>query len=415
MSRYTRVDLAYDFLVNKEKSGDVFTIQELSNFTGWALQTCKTYPSKRWHQFIERHNDEYLVSGVSYLSKAEFRDIHSQKFNSNLVTSNKSILVKKAREFALLAVSVYNNPYSEFKTYGFIVNIIIAYTALFHAIFEKRGMEYIHKDSDGFPIIIDGEEKSWELLECIERYWNSNNSPEKANIKFLVGLRNKIEHRYLPALDLSLCGECQSALNNFETILVDEFGDNYALMTNLATSLQLTRISEQAQIDAMKELQSENYNVVRNYMEIYNKDLSEDILDSAKYRLRAFLIPKIGNRKSSCDLSIEFIKTDNLTEDQLENYKNVVAFIKGIEHPYKFKPGKVVELVSKKISGFNMHLHTKSWKYYQARPNVLDPKFKDKYAGFIEGYDSYLYSSKWIDFLVSEFSDKSKLNIVKKS
>ena len=107
-------------------------------------------------------------------------------------------MLHKAKEFALLAVSTYNNPYTEFKTYGFIVNIVIAYTAIFHAIFEKRSTNYFHLDLDGNPILIDGEEKAWELNECSDKYWNGIESPEKSNIKFLIGLRNKIEHRIFP-------------------------------------------------------------------------------------------------------------------------------------------------------------------------------------------------------------------------
>jgi hypothetical protein len=413
MSRYAKVDLAYNFLVAKEKSADVFTIDELSQASGWKYNTCKTYPSKRWNKYVERFGDEYSVSGISYLSKEEFRNIHCQKFLSDIEESTKSIFVKKARQFALLAVSIYNNPYSEFKTYGFIVNLIIAYTALFHALFEKRGVSYLSLNNNGDPIIIDGEEKTWELKECIEHYWAGIDTPEKANIRFLIGLRNKIEHRSLPALDLAVCGECQAALNNFETILVDEFGSDYALIANLAISMQLTRISEQAQIEAKKELQSKNYEIVKNYMETYKNDLSDEILESSKYRLRAFLIPKIGNRETSSDLAIEFIKIDNLTDEQLLDYKRYVAFIKGIKPPYKLKPGKVVELVSKKIPSFNMHLHTKCWKYYNARPANLEVNFKGEYAGFIEGLDGYLYSQKWVDFLISELIDDDKFQSIK--
>ncbi len=413
MSRYAKVDLAYDFLVGKEKSGDVFTIDELSQATGWKPNTCKTYPSKRWNKYVERFGDEYSVSGISYLSKEEFQNIHCQKLLSDIEKSAKSILVKKARQFALLAVSVYNNPYSEFKTYGFIVNIIIAYTALFHALFEKRGTPYLSLNNKGEPIIIDGEAKTWELKECIENYWGGIDTPEKANIRFLIGLRNKIEHRSLPAIDLLACGECQAALNNFETILVDEFGPDYALMANLAISMQLTRISEQAQIEAKKDLQSKNYEIVKNYMETYKNDLSDEILESSKYRLRAFLIPKIGNRETSSDLAIEFIKIDNLTDEQKSYYEKCVAFIKGRELPYKLKPGKVVELVSKSIPAFNMYLHTKCWKYYNARPVKLEANFKGEYAGFIEGYDGYLYSNKWVDFLISELVDDHKIQSIK--
>ena len=50
-------------------------------------------------------------------------------------------LVLKSREAALLAVSIYNNPQTVFKTYAYIVNMCIAWTSLFHAILEKRKMK----------------------------------------------------------------------------------------------------------------------------------------------------------------------------------------------------------------------------------------------------------------------------------
>lgn len=256
-----------------------------------------------------------------FLSKEEFRAVHSQKLQQTADLSGKGILIHKAREFALLAVSVYKKPYTEFKTYGFIVNIIIAYTSLLHAIFENRGTEYFHLNDGGQPLLIDGEEKAWELMECTEQYWPSIESPEKANIKFLIGLRKKIEHRSLPAIDLAVTGECQSALSNFENILVEEFGDDYALTASLAIAMQLTRISEQAQIDALKQIQKENYKVVREYMETYRNDLNDNVVQSQKYRVRAFLVPKLGNHAKSADMAVEFINFDSLSEEELHNYE----------------------------------------------------------------------------------------------
>lgn len=413
MSRYERVDLAHGFLVEKEKQGEAFTIEQLANLTGWKVDTCKTYPSKRWHQYVERDGNQYTTSGISFLSKEEFRAVHSQKLQQTADFSSKGVLLNKAKEFGLLAVSIYNNPYTEIKTYGFIVNITIAFTSLFHAIFEKRGLDYFHTDAKGNPIIIDGDKKAWELSECVNHYWNGVASPEKANLMFLIGLRNKIEHRNLPAIDLAVTGECQSALNNFEEILVQEFGDTHALTTTLAFAMQLTRVSEQAQIDALKQLQKENYNVVKEYMETFRNDLDEEIAQSQKYRLRAFLVPKLGNHATTSDLAVEFINVNNLSEGELQNYEQAVAFIKGVENPFRLKPSRVVELVSKSLDGFNMTLHTKCWKYYKARPRNLDRSFKGDYAAFMEGFDGYLYSIKWVNFLKSELTVQAKLNLVK--
>jgi hypothetical protein len=413
MSRYDKVDLAYIFLVEKEKQGEAFTIPQLVEATGWKIETCKTYPSKRWHQYVEKDDEQYSSSGISFLSKNEFRAVHSQKLQQIADLSAKGVLLHKAKEFALLAVSTYNNPYTEFKTYGFIVNIVIAYTALFHAVFEKRSTNYSHLDLNGHPVLIDGEEKAWELNECTDVYWNGIESPEKSNIKFLIGLRNKIEHRSLPAIDLAVSGECQSALSNFETMLVEEFGDDHALTASLAIAMQLTRISEQAQIDALKQMQKDNYRVVREYMETYRNDLNDDVVQSQKYRVRAFLVPKLGNHASSSDFAVEFINVNKLTEDELQNYEQGVAFIKGIENPFKLRPSKVVELVSKKIPGFNMALHTKCWKFYEARPRGDERNFKGEYAGFVEGFEGYLYSNQWATFLARELKNQDKLNQVK--
>jgi hypothetical protein len=413
MSRYDKVDLAYEFFKEKEALGESFTIKQLAAYTGWTEGASRTYPSKRWHQYIEKDGAQYTTSGISYLSKTEFRAVHSQKLQSIVDYSTKGILLHKAKEFALLAVSVYNNPYTEFKSYGYIVNIVIAYTSLFHAIFEKRGEAYFYLNDDGTPQKVDGEEKAWELGKCAEIYWQGVLSPEKANLEFLVGLRNKIEHRSLPAIDLAVAGECQSALSNFESILVEEFGDEHALTANLAFSMQLTRISEQAQIDALKQIQKENYKVVREFMETYRNDLNDEVVQSQKYRVRAFLVPKLGNHAKSSDIAVEFISVNALTEEELKTYEQAVAFIKGVENPYRLKPSKVVELVTKKIKDFNMPLHTKCRKFYEARPTEINENFKGEFAGFIEGFDGYLYSDKWVKFLCAELKKKDQIKAVK--
>jgi hypothetical protein len=110
-NRAEKVDLAYDFLVDKEKLGEAFTNDQLAESTGWKEDTCRTYPSKRWHQYVERDGNQYSTSGISFLSKEEFRAVHSQKLQQTTDLSSKGILIHKAREFALLAVSVYKHLY----------------------------------------------------------------------------------------------------------------------------------------------------------------------------------------------------------------------------------------------------------------------------------------------------------------
>ncbi|MFM5288609.1 hypothetical protein ACET9J_21030 [Aeromonas veronii] len=65
MGKYKQVDLAYSFLVDKEKQGESFTIAQLSEATGWKVDTCRTYPSKRWHQYIEKDGEQYSREGAN--------------------------------------------------------------------------------------------------------------------------------------------------------------------------------------------------------------------------------------------------------------------------------------------------------------------------------------------------------------
>ena len=58
MSRYEKVDLAYEFLNSRERQSEVFTIEQLADATGWKVETCKTYPSKRWHQYVEKDGEQ---------------------------------------------------------------------------------------------------------------------------------------------------------------------------------------------------------------------------------------------------------------------------------------------------------------------------------------------------------------------
>ncbi len=47
-------------------------------------------------------------------------------------------LIEKSKNSALLAVEIYNKPRTAFRSSGFIVLMHIAWTSLFHAIFERN-------------------------------------------------------------------------------------------------------------------------------------------------------------------------------------------------------------------------------------------------------------------------------------
>ena len=118
-------------------------------------------------------------------------------------------LLAKARESALLAVETYNRPTATFRSGAYIVLMCIAWTSLFHAIFRKRKVApYYRKPGSSRFQKIDGDNRAWELAECLKQSYRDQNPSSRANVEFFVRLRNKFEHRSFPQLDSEIFGEC---------------------------------------------------------------------------------------------------------------------------------------------------------------------------------------------------------------
>ncbi len=80
--------------------------------------------------------------------------------------------LEKAIDCSLLAVETYNKPAIKFKSGGYIVLMIISWTAFFHAVFLKRKIKpYYRKPGSKRFVIIDGDYKYWELNTCLEMYF----------------------------------------------------------------------------------------------------------------------------------------------------------------------------------------------------------------------------------------------------
>ena len=110
----------------------------------------------------------------------------------------------------------------------------IAWTSLLHAVFFKRKVKPFYRESEGSKRFkkIDGDYKAWELATCIDKYYLGQTNPVTQNLRFLLGLRNKIEHRSMPELDNHIFGECQACLFNFEAVLFKEFDGEITFTVN---------------------------------------------------------------------------------------------------------------------------------------------------------------------------------------
>ena len=324
--------------------------------------------------------------------------------------------IEKCQMAALAAVDAYNRPGKRFRTAQYLIMIIIAWIAIFHAIFYRRNINPWYKARNGRYIRVDGDPKHWDLTECLKQYFDEDNPAVRQNLEFLIGLRNKIEHRNLPELDPSLYGECQASLINLEELLVESFGAKYALADQLAVSLQFSTTVPSEKRRAARSLASGASRSVREYVETFRGNLPSTVLNSMKYSFNVFLVPKVANREKVADAAVEFIRVDEASEEELERLEKLNVLIKEKKIPIAnldlFRPGQITEQVNQQ-SRFKMTInsHTDAWRYYEVRPNTGDPnpeRCKPEYCVYDEAHNDYLYTRAWIERCIQAFNDQGQ-------
>jgi hypothetical protein len=322
--------------------------------------------------------------------------------------------LRKAREAALLAVDNYNRPGTVFRSANYIVLMIIAWTALFHAIFAKRKIKlfYRKKNSRRFERI-DGDYRTWELAECLRQYFKEANPPLRKNLELFITLRNKIEHRFLPELDMDIFGECQAMLLNFEALVCEVFGERYALSASLAFALQFSKTTTPGQQKAMREAGKQQLQSVKRFIERFRSSLGDEAASDQAYSYKVFLIPKVGSHAKSSDVAVEFVKYDPSKPDEMKQYERVVALIKpkqvSVANLGGLRAGDVVKQVAERIGRpFNFSSHMLCWKHFNTRPDSksADPTACDnRHCYYDVVHKDYVFTPAWVEFLVSRLSD----------
>ncbi|NEQ34776.1 MAG: DUF3644 domain-containing protein, partial [Leptolyngbya sp. SIO4C5] len=308
---------------------------------------------------------------------------------------------------------------TRFRSGAYVVFMCIAWTALFHAIFFKRKIKPFYRDPQHARRYQkrEGDYQAWELAECIRQYYGFNNPPVRRNLEFFIPLRNKIEHRSMPELDIEIFGECQALLFNFEDILSQEFNSSCLLNESLTLSLQFSQFRNQYKDKAIARLHQPLTKNIKNYIDKFRSSLSTEELNNLEFSYKVFIVPKLANHESRDTLAVEFIKYDPANPDDMEKYERIVTLMKinqiAVANPGRLKPGdvcKVIEPIVKKVAGSDKKFvpsshHVRACYFYKIRPrkDEGDPrKTNPKYCHYDEAHKDYVYTKEWLEFLKSE-------------
>lgn len=425
-NQYEKLEILY--LILKEAFDKKLRIDmyEILDKTSWKKTTFLTYYNKKLKNNILFPVDKnfYEVKNINMYDQISFLRLMSQKqdksekpFQRELTLMSQSLL-DKAIESAYLAIDVYNRPQTKFRTEGYLVLMIIAWTSLLHSIFEEHGLDYYYKDKNGNFIIIDGERKSWELEECVKHYSKLSEATKK-NIEFCILLRNKIEHRFVPDVDLLVCSECHSLLYNFEKILTLEYGNGYSISDDLYMPIQLTKVNLEGELNAKRKFHSEHFEEIKTFVNTFRDSLANEIYNNLEYSFKVYLIPKTVNRENKSDMAIEFINFNPLDMEKNQDYMNAVAIIKEktiqVANQGKYKPSVVVDMVNKvSVNKININFHTQAWKYFEVRQSVLSPQTCNSiYCQYDVAHNDVIYTDAWVKKIIDVANDNNMYNKVK--
>lgn len=331
--------------------------------------------------------------------------------------------LEKARDSGILAVEVYNKPAAKFKSAAYVTLMVIAWTALFHAIFFKRQIRPYYrkfKSPKRFERV-DGDYKHWELGECLSRYFGEDTgNPVRKNLELFLGLRNKIEHRSVPEIDSAIFGECQAMLLNFDETLQREFGPKYCLREYLSFALQMYP-SAAGLGEAVKKNPAAKS--AADFVKQFRSSITADVLNNSKFSLKAFLI-EVANHLGGDTLAIQFVNWDKLNDEQRQALEKIVVAIKpknpSVANADTMPAGEVCRKVAaalgspviqrgkKQVQKFSLDWHTRCWKSKKVRPpggSSSPEKTETRYCVYDKRHKDYGYTQAWVDRLIAESRD----------
>ncbi len=294
-----------------------------------------------------------------------------------------------AKQEALLACDLYNEPRQPRSFELFVVHMETAWLNLFHAA----------------PAELGGEEEGWDLAHLVDIHLPNSQDPIRRNLEFFIALRNRIEHRLTPrqlrALETVVSGKALAYLRDFDTYLVREFGERQSLGSSLRFPVFLASLERDA-----PEMVQESYRrvpvAVRKFIEAFDASTEEAVRIDPAYDFKVYLVPKSAGGPAA-DLAMEFVRLEDLSPEQRETVQAGTVLIRDrhveVANVDRLKPSEVVERVQAVWPKFNLYYHTLASRFFKVRPKGKSehPDATDtRYCFFDVVHRDYTYTEAWV-------------------
>jgi hypothetical protein len=218
----------------------------------------------------------------------------------------------------LVAVDFYNRPGDRRSFTDFVVHIHLAWQNMLHADRMRNKTEIFYRDPGPRKVFArnpDGSKKTWDLARCLKAEFKDKD-PIRTNIEFFIGLRNHIEHRFQDSVLVATAAEAHACIINFEAELVRRFGNEESLAEELKFPLFVQALSPE-RFGEQQELRRGLPAHTSTFITEFQQSLSAEVLSDERFAYRLLLIPVKGP-KTTADLALNFVRQDDLTDDELQ-------------------------------------------------------------------------------------------------
>ncbi|TFB71532.1 DUF3644 domain-containing protein [Cryobacterium glaciale] len=318
----------------------------------------------------------------------------------------------EARRQALVAIDFYNRPGDRRSFSDFIVHIHLAWQNLMHADRMRRKAEIYYRENDNrrtFKRNPDGSKKSWDLAQCL-KFEVKESDPIRANIEFFIGLRNHVEHRFQDSVLVATAAEAHACIINFEAELVRRFGEAETLGSELKFPVFVQSLSP-ARYDEQRNLRRGLPQSVLTFISEFQGRLTEDVRSDERYAYRLLLLPMKGP-KTEADMALNFVRQDDLTEDELHDLLGqqgsviVAEKYRDAAHGDEVLPSAAAAAVKAGIPfEFGVNDFTavrKRWEIGPVRSGSMEqlPK-SDGFCLYSPAFGQFVYRPKLVDRMVA--------------
>jgi hypothetical protein len=210
----------------------------------------------------------------------------------------------------------------------------------------------------------------------------------------LLELRHEIEHRSTNRIDDAISAKLQACCLNFNDTIKTLFGAQYGLERRLPIALQFVTFGADQRAALKKSSTLPAH--IETFIDAFEHGLSDEEYADPAYRYRVAFVPIVGNRASSADVAIEFVKGDSEEGREINR-----VLLKEVDKS-RYTATQVLEMMQAEgYPKFNQQAHTALWKALDGRNPAHGFGRDGDYKGTWVWYD------KWIERVRAHCQEQS--------